>query len=390
MASPLCDRAISDALTHGKAVLKFISPNDVGLTGSHQYGFYLPKALWRMFTPFAPQKGANHDHKVQVTWQDGRVTSSTVKWYGNRSRNEYRITGFGKGFPFRDADCVGSLLVLVMKSKTEFIAYVFDLEDDIEEVQAGIGVQIIGTWAGYDKDAGGLFVETEDECLDRHFRTYVAGIAKFPATSAFSAEAQKALEACLKDFIRQPSDDRLMNCVDAEYRLFRIAERKLCEPEIVRVFASVDDFIKTAQTILQRRKSRAGRSFENHVERVLRDAGVPYEVRATVEGTKPDILIPGSKEYLDHGYPLAKLFAIGVKTTCKDRWRQVTREALRVKEKHIVTIQPGISPGQLTEMEGASVTLVVPERLHKDYPPKFRSKLLSVEGFVEVVRKRLS
>jgi hypothetical protein len=226
MASPVCDRAISDALTHGKTILKFISPNDVGLTGSHQYGFYLPKAAWQMFTPQAPIKGVNHDHAVTVTWQDGRVTQSTVKWYGKGSRSEYRITGFGKAFPFRDPDCVGSLLVLVVRSLNNFLGYVFDLEEDINDVQAGVGVQVIGTWAAYDRDKGGLFIETEDECLDRRFRAFSAAVKDFPSTTAFAQEARKAVEECLKDFLTCPNDDKLMACVDAEYRLFRMVERK--------------------------------------------------------------------------------------------------------------------------------------------------------------------
>jgi EcoRII C terminal/Restriction endonuclease EcoRII, N-terminal len=389
MVSPICDRAVSDALTHGKTILKFISPNDVGLTGSHQYGFYLPKQVWKMFTPQPPTKGINHEHPVSVTWQDGRITSSVVHWYGKGTRSEYRITRFGKGFPFHDHDCVGSLLVLVIRSLNDYLGYVFDLEEDIEAVQAGIGVQVIGTWAAFDRDQGGFFVESEDECLDRHFRKFTTIAKEFPSTSAFSQEARKALEDCMKNFAASPSDERLMACVDAEYRLFRMVERKLCEPEIVRVFASVDDFIQTAQSILQRRKSRAGRSLENHVESVLKDAGLPYDARPVVEGTRPDILIPGKKQYLDTDYPASKLFAIGVKTTCKDRWRQVVSEAVRVKKKHIVTIQPGISPAQMKEMEGASVTLVVPKALHKDYPPKERDKLLSMDQFVEVVKQRL-
>jgi len=49
--SPICERAIEDATTYGKAVLKFISANDVGLTGGHQYGYYLPLEVWYLFSP---------------------------------------------------------------------------------------------------------------------------------------------------------------------------------------------------------------------------------------------------------------------------------------------------------------------------------------------------
>ena len=126
-----------------------------------------------------------------------------------------------------------------------------------------------------------------------------------------------------------------------EYELFKMMERKIREPEIRRSFDSIDDFLATAQTILQARKSRAGRSLENHVEYLLRQSGIPLEVRKVVDDTRPDILIPGKEAYENPGYPKYRLFMIGVKTTCKDRWRQVTREAPRIKHKHILTLQPG-------------------------------------------------
>jgi len=166
-------------------------------------------------------------------------------------------------------------------------------------------------------------------------------------------------------------------------------ERRLCEPDTVRDFASIDDFLLTAQTILQRRKARAGRSLEHHVEYQLRRAEIPFEPRVEVEGTRPDILIPGRREYLDSRYPDAKLFAIGIKTTCKDRWRQVLREAPRVRTKHILTMQKGISPAQLEEMRVSEVTLVVPQGLHTDYPPERRADLLSVAAFVDRIRSAL-
>jgi len=78
MPSPYCERAINDALRQGRALLKFISPNDAGLTGSHQCGFYLPLGSWEMFTPQAPENGKNHKHSVKILWQDGTVTESAV------------------------------------------------------------------------------------------------------------------------------------------------------------------------------------------------------------------------------------------------------------------------------------------------------------------------
>jgi hypothetical protein len=73
MASPVCERAIEDALRAGNAILKFISPNDVGLTGSHQCGFYLPISAWEMYAANPPARGRNAEHEVNITWPDDRV-----------------------------------------------------------------------------------------------------------------------------------------------------------------------------------------------------------------------------------------------------------------------------------------------------------------------------
>src|SRR5271157_1349950 len=106
MSSPICEVAIAEALRVGNAILKFISPNDVGQTGGHQCGYYLPKSLWEMFTVHPPRKGRNAESAVQVIWQEELVTESRVKWYGKGTRSEYRLTRFGRGFPFLAADVV--------------------------------------------------------------------------------------------------------------------------------------------------------------------------------------------------------------------------------------------------------------------------------------------
>ena len=388
MPSAAVEQALHDAQRVGRALLKFISPNDVGLTGAHQKGYYLPKAVWQSFTTFPPTKNANNDHRVDAVWQDGRVTRSTVKWYGKGTRSEYRLTGFNRerDFPFITPDCVGSLLVLIPKSMQRFLMYVFDLEDDIADLQAGLGVEVVQGWALYDASAVVLPPESEEDCIARHFREFANVLTAFSTTIAFAGEARAALENCVRDFAAKPSDDQLMRCVDAEYRLFQLVERKVCEKDIVRLFTSVDDFLKTAQSILQRRKARAGRSLEHHVEYLLKKAEIPFEMRVDVDGTKPDVLIPSKKAYLDPAFPLDRLFAVGVKTTCKDRWRQVLREAPRVKHKHLLTIQQGISPAQLAEMKSSSLTLIVPRSLHRDYPPAAQPDLLTFAKFVDRIR----
>jgi len=384
MASSISVRAISDVLEYGRALLKFISPNNVGLTGSHECGYYLPKSAWGLYTPHPPKRGKNQEHFVEILWPDGRKTNSCIKWYGVRTRSEYRLTRFGKDFPWLTAGNIGDLLVLIPTGDTSFIAHVLDLEDDIEDLQAALGIEITGTWAIYDSTAPTEQL-TEVECIDKHFRRFTKSLLEFPNTIAFSSETIKAFETCIRDFGQLSVDKKIMNLMDAEYKLFRIAERKLCQDQIARLFRSVDDFLETAATIMNRRKARAGRSLENHVEYVLRKEDIPFEVRPNIDG-KPDIIIPSKMAYDDSIFPVDKLFMIGIKTTCKDRWRQVLNEAKRVKKKHILTLQRGISENQLLEMRNANVQLIVPKPLHKEFPPESSMPLLTVNEFVTKVK----
>ncbi len=169
-----------------------------------------------------------------------------------------------------------------------------------------------------------------------------------------------------------------------------MAERHVFQPKVVRLFASLDDFLKTAMSIVQARKSRAGRSLENHVEYLLKESSVPFEMRKRVDGTTPDILIPGKAAYDDAAFPDRKLVVVGVKTTCKDRWRQVLNEAPRVRKKHILTLQEGISSKQLDEMHRSKVALIVPKPLHEKYPPERSVTMFNVEEFIAFLRTLLS
>jgi len=388
MPSSICELATSEALRVGNALLKYISPNDAGLTGAHQCGFYLPKPVWEMYAAFPPKKGRNDEATVTVRWQgDQRTTDSRVKWYG-KAKSEYRLTRFGKDFPFLTPDSVGDLLVLIPENHLHFRAFVLDSDEDIEEIQAALGVEVTGFWAAFRN--GEPQIETEDQCIERRFRHFVEQLDEFPTGNAFSQETVDALRECVKEFAGLSADKGLVRCVDAEYKLFRLAERQICQNEIVRVFKDVDDFLKSASSIMNRRKSRAGRSLENHFDYLLTRAEIPHAIRPPQVDGKPDIIIPSVEAYGDSRFPTNRLFMVGVKTTCKDRWRQVLNEAKRIKEKHILTIQQGISKKQLHDMKEDGVQLIVPAGIHKQYPPKSDMRLLQVDEFVQMVRRRLA
>jgi hypothetical protein len=176
-----------------------------------------------------------------------------------------------------------------------------------------------------------------------------------------------------------------------EFEVFKSVEQTLELPWIKQGFHSVDEFIARAQTILQRRKSRSGRSLELHTrtlfleENLVEDREFSHQPESE-PGKKPDFLFPSADAYRNLSFPSHKLRMLAVKTTCKDRWRQILNEADRIPEKHLLTLQEGVSKTQFREMTEARVRLVVPAPIVDYYPHEVRPHLQTLESFIADVR----
>ena len=178
-------------------------------------------------------------------------------------------------------------------------------------------------------------------------------------------------------------DRRLVQRYRCEYGLFRVVETALIMPRIAAGFAGVDDFLSVAQTTANRRKSRAGRSLELHLAHVFDEERVRYDANRATEGNrKPDFLFPGVEAYRSG----RRTLMLGVKTTAKDRWRQVLDEAARIPEKHLFTLSEGVSPSQFQQMVEAKVQLVVPAANVPKFAREMRPRLLTLSSFISLVR----
>ena len=141
--------------------------------------------------------------------------------------------------------------------------------------------------------------------------------------------------------------------------------------------------------IHNRRKSRAGKSLEHHLADIFTANKVVFEEQAVTENNnKPDFLFPNAECYHNMVFPVEGLTMLGVKTSCKDRWRQVLNEAERIKDKHLFTLQPGISKNQLKEMKDARLTLVVPSKNISTFPKEYQSELCDMSSFICMVRQK--
>ncbi|EBK1959289.1 restriction endonuclease, partial [Salmonella enterica] len=49
-------------------------------------------------------------------------------------------------------------------------------------------------------------------------------------------------------------------------------------------------------------------------------------------------MFPGISHYHDSEFPHARLTMLASKSTCKDRWRQMLNEAVRISDKHLLTL----------------------------------------------------
>ncbi len=211
-----------------------------------------------------------------------------------------------------------------------------------------------------------------------------AGI--FPGTKDFSAYSRSTIKGLdLKD----NADSVIMAFVEREEILFRTLERHLIGDRLQKGFADdVDGFLAFSLSVQNRRKSRAGFSLENHLEVIFNAQGIQHTRTAVTENKeKPDFIFPDIKAYHDPTFDASKLTMLGAKSTCKDRWRQVLSEADRIPNKHLLTLEPGISENQTNQMIRSNLQLVVPAAIHKTYRPTQTSWLLNLTDFIELVKK---
>ncbi|MGZ8955977.1 MAG: type II restriction endonuclease [Methylovulum sp.] len=169
--------------------------------------------------------------------------------------------------------------------------------------------------------------------------------------------------------------------------MFRTLERHLIGDRLTQGFdGDVDSFISFSLSVQNRRKSRVGLALENHLEFVFAGCGVDYSRTAITENkTKPDFLFPRREEYHNPAFSPLNLTILGVKSTCKDRWRQVLAEADRIEHKHLLTLEAAISSNQTDEMQTKNLQLVLPQRLHESYTETQRSWLMDIAAFITLV-----
>lgn len=371
------------------AFSKFITANDVGATGGHQAGFHIHKDSWRLFFDNQGIKGENKDLFVKIKWQNDFETDSRFIYYGSGTRNEYRLTRFGRGFPFLNDENIGDLLVIAKSGDRYYEAFVLSSDEDIDDFFSAFGISSTET--------NGILPKTTELTAEERLRLLITKYINnlnvdFPPTIELANGARNIFfEAygLTKEIVLKRPDNELLNWITTEFDLFKALENDRYGQIIKTPFTSVDKLIITANKILNRRKSRAGKSLEHHLSEVFNIWELQYSSQPmTEDNKKPDFIFPNIDTYYSESTGCDKLVFLGAKTTCKDRWRQVVGEANKIPQKHLFTLQQGISKNQLNEMKSSGVTLVVPKPYLASFPREYIDNIWSLEKFVRYVKSK--
>lgn len=372
-------------------LIKRLSANDTGATGGHQAGLYIPSKIVEILFPSINRTDelnpsvmltahvSSHfcpDSQARAIYYNGR--------YFGKTRNEKRITRWGGSSPLQDTENTGALALLAFDftqgEDCEFVDIWVCVNSDEEDIIESIIGEVLPGMVLFNEvqkilgGAGG-------ECNSINFGYNIPAkwMSEFPTGKEIILFAAEHYPTVLSD-----PDKKLIERRKIEYEIFLQIERIHVIDIIRKGFKTVDEFIFVANSISNRRKSRAGRSLELHLEQLFLEHGLTsFDTQVPTEGSKkPDFIFPSAAAYQDYDFPSDKLRMLAVKTTCKDRWRQILNEADRIKNIHLFTLQEGVSLSQFREMQQEGVTLVVPSSLHAKYPEEIRGCLVTLGEFI--------
>lgn len=387
MNSDVAAKAIEAVLKGYPSYCKFLSANDSGETGGHQSGILISKSAKAMFWT-DDELRENHILKKhgRIRWQDDYDTDCTFTWYA--SKNELRITGFGRGKSPLTSEFTGALFVMVKDSEEDYRGYLLNTDDDIGQFLDAFGLTPAETNRPLKTD--GINPKIREKLAIDSFIDSLK--VEFPASADMSKAARNIQYQVYmnRSLAVNDPDSILLRWTEQEYTLFRAIEHARYGDIVAGGFSSVEDFVVMANQVLNRRKSRAGKSLEHHLAAIFDENKICYTAQAVTEGNKkPDFLFPSEEAYHDMTFTVEKLCTLAAKTTCKDRWRQILNEANRLREenKYLCTMQQGISAAQMDEMETEKVILVVPKAYHAAYPKEKRDRIWTLGKFVNYVRE---
>ncbi len=217
-----------------------------------------------------------------------------------------------------------------------------------------------------------LTTGTIPELLNKYGRIPHATSISDEALATFLAESgHSSLNPWV---IANPGDAIMRISRDIEFRIYKRHELRYRAIQVAQALAGYHDVSSAAVrgfpsldavflSASQQRKNRAGRSFEIHLARLLREGGVRFEEQAVLEQRRPDFVLPDRKTVAkQNGRSYYEAAILSAKTTLRERWKQITHERFNCSI-FLATVDDRVSSEALNDLERLEITLVVPESL---------------------------
>lgn len=385
------DAWLRAAVADGQPIMfKRLSANDTGATRSHQSGPYVPKRVAFAIVPALRDEPDNprRSYDFELLSHDQRGEVSLI--YYNRAKDECHLTGLGgRASALQDPENTSAILVLVFRRDEAaiegWLATSIDEETVIESVVGTVDPGVVGYTGPSEGGELTVFGAIAHPAARATPEVPAKWLASFPSGAELTATA------CARyPLVRGDVDAAFMSRHSYEYELFQAVEVAHVLPKVHAGFTSLADFLGLAQTVLQRRKSRAGRSIELHLATIFGEQGVKFDAQPETEkGHRPDFVFPGITRYRSAQVGDARIAMLAAKSTLRDRWRQVLREADKVSPKHLFTLDEGLSESLFRDITREGIIIVAPSARLRLYPPAARPSVLTLRQFVsEMLRSQ--
>ena len=214
------NQVIQSVLKSELTFCKFLSANDTGATGGHQSGILVSKTAKDILFSQSLEGETILKRTVKIIWQNDLMTESSFTYY--KSKNELRITKFGRGFPFIKPEQTGALFVFTKQSEDDYSGYFLETEEQIEEFLNAFSISPTQTNSLIDINR--VQPETQEKVAIQEF---INGLqVEVPVSYEMSAAAREIQNKVYNhmEYVRVNPDIKIIDWTNMEYTLFRSLE----------------------------------------------------------------------------------------------------------------------------------------------------------------------
>ncbi|QYY31644.1 hypothetical protein K2O51_12475 [Cupriavidus pinatubonensis] len=417
---------VSTFLDSSEAIfVKKLSLNDrdwARLPNKHQAGVYVPPA--ERDNGFFPPLVAKQREKVDAN--EIREAFFEIEWVGISGKKKARLAHYTSkraethltGLPkpaFSDLAPASFLVIgrrgdkyraVTIDSESEDCDLLGDLLSLPPDFRSGVFALEALRCKREEKEITFL-EEVVKAFFDGTIIALAAKYASMPTTAALAATARarfladNGLENLDPYAMAKPGDALRTISRGIEYEIFKDFQMRARAIELVRLLLGDDPSAVSPEKALraivleypkidaimlsaaQQRKSRAGYSFEHHIEAMLSEGKIPFQKQVVIEAKKrPDFILPSLALYDNKIRTDREALVLSAKTTLRERWKQVHAE-IKNCDLYIATVDENIAENAIIDMASQGICLVVPESLKNSDTTEYKrhASVISFEKF---------